>query len=717
MSEFHFLRPLWFVALIPALLLLLLLWRQRSRGGEWQPLVAPALLAHLLLETGQTVRRLPLLLLGLGWLLAVVALAGPTWQRQPQPVFNAPADRVIVLDMSPSMAATDLKPDRLTRARFVIRDLLSGLQEGRTALVVFGAEPHVVTPLTDDRATIEALLPALSVDIIPAPGDRAGPALRTAGTLLQRVGSTRGTVLLLSDGFTDPADSLDAVRQLRGQGVQVSVIGVGTTQGAPVPAAGGGFDSTADGAVQMARLDEAGLAALASAGAGRYQRSDAVQPDSLIEQTAGHDLTHAQQQDGHGLERWVEQGPWLLLPLLIIAAAGFRRGWLGVLVVLLLPPPPAQAFGWQDLWLRPDQQASRLLQQGDPKTAAERFQDPHWRATARYQAGDYAGAAEGFAGDQPDSAYNRGNALARDGRLQEALAAYDAALERQADHADARFNRELVEQLLREQQSQSEQSPQSGAPQDSQQGNESKDQKTGGGAQDSQQGNDSKDQPAGNGAQDSQQGSDSKDRPAGNGAQDSQQGSGSKGQPAGNGAQDQQQGSDSKDQQAGNGAQDSQQVQEEPAGGDANPSATEPSQRADAGADQAQPAGDQPEDRASDASPSAAASPADVQQGGQDKPGAEAQAAPSGQPSAAQASEQDAAPPRADSAAQARADVAPSAGEAAAAASAADQPVQKTEQDIAMEQWLRQVPDDPAGLLRRKFMLEHLRRLKGQPTP
>lgn len=695
MSEFHFLRPLWFVALIPALLLLLLLWRQRSRGGEWQPLVAPALLAHLLLETGQTVRRLPLLLLGLGWLLAVVALAGPTWQRQPQPVFNAPADRVIVLDMSPSMAATDVKPDRLTRARFVIRDLLSGLQEGHTALVVFGAEPHVVAPLTDDRATIEALLPALSVDIIPAPGDRAGPALRTAGTLLQRVGSTRGTVLLLSDGFTDPADSLDAVRQLRGQGVQVSVIGVGTAQGAPVPAAGGGFDSTADGAVQMARLDEAGLAALASAGAGRYQRSDAVQPDSLIEQTAGHDLTHAQQQDGHGLERWVEQGPWLLLPLLIIAAAGFRRGWLGVLVVLLLPPPPAQAFTWQDLWLRPDQQASRLLQQGDPKTAAERFQDPHWRATARYQAGDYAGAAEGFAGDQPDSAYNRGNALARDGRLQEALAAYDAALERQADHADARFNRELVEQLLREQQSQSEQSPQSGAPQDSQQGNESKDQQAGNGAQDQQQGSESKDQPAGNGAQDSQQG---QSEPPG-GKDDSDNGSPSASQTAG----DPQTGADAR-------------------------SADEPPQAADAGNDPAKPAGAKPEEGASAESRAAATPPpptqADAAQDGQDK--AAAQATPPGQqssPSAGadqsgpQASAPDAAPPRADSAAQARADVAPSAGEAAAAASAADQPVQKTEQDIAMEQWLRQVPDDPAGLLRRKFMLEHLRRLKGQPTP
>jgi Ca-activated chloride channel family protein len=254
MNEFHFLRPYWFAALVPALILLALLWRRRGRSSDWQQLVAPALLSHLLLEAGQRLRRLPLLLLGLGWLLAVVALAGPTWQRQPQPVFRAAIDRVLVLDMSPSMAATDLRPDRLSQARYTIRALLAAAREGRTALVVFGGEPHVVAPLTDDRATIEALLPALSVDIMPVPGNRAAPALRTAGELLQRVHSRNGAVLLLSDGVDDTADSLQAVRQLRGQGYRVSVLGTGTTQGAPVAAPGGGFARDAGGAVQLARL-------------------------------------------------------------------------------------------------------------------------------------------------------------------------------------------------------------------------------------------------------------------------------------------------------------------------------------------------------------------------------------------------------------------------------------------------------------------------------
>jgi Ca-activated chloride channel homolog len=719
MNEFHFLRPYWFAALLPALWLLILLWRHRSRGGDWQRLVAPALLSHLLLEAGQTLRRLPLLMLGLGWLLAVVALAGPTWQRQPQPVFRAAIDRVLVLDMSPSMAATDLKPDRLSQTRYAIRDLLAAASEGRTALVVFGGEPHVVTPLTDDRATIEALLPALSVDIMPQPGNRAAPALRTAGDLLQRVGSRNGTVLLLSDGVDDTADSLAAVRALRKDGYRVSVLGTGTLSGAPVAAPGGGFAQGADGAVQLARLDERGLQALASAGGGHYLRIGSGSPDTLIEQQAGHDLAHAL-SDTHGMDRWVEQGPWLLLPLLLLAAAGFRRGWLGVLVVLLVPPPPAHAFGWQDLWLRSDQQASHLLQQGDAKAAAERFRDPHWRATARYQSGDYAGAAREFAGAAPDSAYNRGNALARAGQLQQALAAYDSALKQRPGDADARFNRDLVENLLHRQQQQSQSSPQSGASKNSQSGQGSQPGKSGQGTQQGQSGQGSQPGKSGQGSQ------------QGNSGQDTQQGQSGQGSQQGKAGQGAQQGSAGKDAQSGKTAQAAQQNPAAKSAGNgdrqgqatagASPGQSKPD--ADdkvAAGQQALPAGNgQPKsaDEKAQANAAGANAAAAQSQDEQDRIAQQAQAASSSgvAQSGAQAQDRRATVSPPDSAAQARADVSPTSNPAAHAA-AGERPAPKTEQDIAMEQWLRQVPDDPAGLLRRKFMLEHLLRQKGQPTP
>jgi Ca-activated chloride channel family protein len=633
MTEFHFLRPAWFLALVPALLLLVLLWRRRGHGAAWRAFVSPALLPHLLLHRDQSVRRLPLVLLGVGWLLAVTALAGPTWERQPQPVYRAPADRVMVLDMSPSMAATDLKPDRLTRAHYVIRDLLSGVQEGRTALVVFGAEPHVVAPLTDDVATIEALLPALSVDILPVPGDRAGPALRTAGELLQRVGSTRGQVLLLSDGIDDPAASLEVIDALRGRGVQLSVLGVGTPEGAPLPAAGGGFEAAPDGGVRLARLEDSGLLVLARAGGGRYLRLGEGQPSVLLGQDVERGLAGAL-EDEQGIERWVEKGPWLLLPLLLIAAGGFRRGWLGVLVLLAIPVPQVQAFGWQDLWLRPDQQASRLLEQGEAAAAAERFRDPGWRATARYRAGDFAAAAEEFNGEDPDSSYNRGNALARAGRLPEALAAYDQALQQQPGNEDARFNRELIEKLLQEQQPQSGQGGSSDLPRDEQQAGTDQ----GDGAD--------KGEPQETAGSQTEQGE------AGD--------TGSMAQPG--------------QSQAGSGEEE----HSRSAGGE------RPEQMAGEGVPL--------EDRGVDPVPGQAG---EAEQARAD----------------IAASVDDATPEHSD------AQPAETAHDRQTLSTGLQQQEPMSEQDIALEQWLRQVPDDPAGLLRRKFLLEHLLRQKGHQTP
>ena len=156
-GDLHFIRPAWFAGLIPAALLLLLLCKSRAAQSGWDGLIAPQLLRHLMLGRDQRLRRLPLILLGSAWLLTVLSLAGPTWERQPQPVYRGSLDQVLVLDLSPSMARTDLQPDRVTRARFAITDLIAQSGEGRTALIVFGAEHHVVTPLTDDAPTVEQL--------------------------------------------------------------------------------------------------------------------------------------------------------------------------------------------------------------------------------------------------------------------------------------------------------------------------------------------------------------------------------------------------------------------------------------------------------------------------------------------------------------------------------------------------------------------------------
>jgi len=174
-------------------------------------------------------------------------------------------------------------------------------------------------------------------------------------------------------------------------------------------------------------------------------------------------------------DTWREEGPWIVLGLLPFAALLFRRGYLVVFLVLFLPAPQSRAADWQSLWKRPDQRAEELYRSGDAAAAAQMFEDPRWRAAAEHEIGEYESAIsdlEGFT--DPDSLYNKGNALARLGRYDEAIAAYESALEQAPDHEDARYNRDLLleqqKQQQQEQQSEGDESEQDREPSDEQTG-------------------------------------------------------------------------------------------------------------------------------------------------------------------------------------------------------------------------------------------------------
>ncbi len=454
--DFHFIRPYWLLALVP---LALLLWRlSRSSGGgqAWTGLVDPHLLRHLLSAENGRVRLVPLLLLGLGWLLGVLALAGPAWERLPRPVYQAQTYRVLVLDLSRSMNAQDLRPSRLAQARFEILDLLRRDTEGQTALLAYGAEPFVVSPLSTDTDTIAAQVPSLETGLLPVQGGkRTDQALRHAQDLLRQAGAPEGEVILISDGVENPAAAGEAARELADSGYRLSVLGMGTAKGAPVPQADGGFLKDASGAIMMPRLDVEVLSALASRGGGRYVQAspDDRDIDALLPDRPEAADRRSRQDDARS-DQWREQGPWLLLALLPLVALGFRKGWLSplVLLVFIIQPPPAQAFEWSDLWQRQDQRAAQIYAVGDHQQAAETFRRSDWRAASRYQAGDYAGALEELEGMQgTESAYNKGNALARMGKLEQAITAYDSVLADDSGHADAMHNRDLLQGLLDQQ--------------------------------------------------------------------------------------------------------------------------------------------------------------------------------------------------------------------------------------------------------------------------
>lgn len=456
-ANFHFLRPAWFYALIPAIALFLVLRSRFARSSNWEKTIDADLLPYLLEVPGRQVRKNPMLLLLIAWILASIAMAGPVWQKTPQPVHEREDALVVILDLTRSMYAVDVKPNRLVRARRKLLDLLESRKEGVTALVVFAGDAHTVSPLTDDTRTIAEMVPALGPEIMPAPGSQLAPALQLAFRLFKDGGVASGRILIITDEIRDVAESQSIAREHRFD-YPVSVLSVGTAEGAPISAdhlePDGGYLKDKNGALIIPRLDAASLQSFARVAGGRYS------PMTLTDEDLDYLLADGplpEQEQFRTLERdfdvWVEEGPWLLLLLLPLAALAFRRGWLWMLpLIMILPSERADASWWNDLWQTRDQQAIEAMQSGDAAHAAELFDDPDWRATAHYRGKDYSGAAKTWANiDTGDGKYNLGNALARDGNYEEAIKAYDEALAKDPDDEDAAFNKKLVEQLLQQQ--------------------------------------------------------------------------------------------------------------------------------------------------------------------------------------------------------------------------------------------------------------------------
>ena len=461
----HFIRPLW-LALVPMAVILPLVWRRLRRpSGDWSKVCDSHLLRWLSVgKAAARPSRSGPWLAGLVWLLAALALAGPSWQKLPDSSFTSRDARVLILDLSLSMLSEDLKPNRLAQAHFRLSDMLEAASEGQTGLVSYAGDACVVSPLTSDTNTIRNMLPALRPDVIPVSGSRPDRALELAAELLKRSGMARGEILLISDSGSRAAANVAA--KLAKQGTFTSVLAVGTVQGAPIPS-GEGFVSDSNGNIVVARLERDALQAIASAGGGKYSElttgSTATSPWVAVE---GSEFSR--KDDALG-ERWKDAGPWLLLVLLPLVAFSFRRGLLFAMPLLVLPglllSTDAKAGLWDDLWATRDQQAQAALRDERAADAAVLAKNPEIAGEAFYRSGDYVNAGQSWSQvkegqDLADSHYNRGNSMAQTGEFEAAIAAYDAALELNPEMEDAIFNRDLVEQMKQEQEQQEQQEQQ-----------------------------------------------------------------------------------------------------------------------------------------------------------------------------------------------------------------------------------------------------------------
>ena len=449
----HWLRLWW---LLPAPLLGWLVWRlwnRQKRVGRWQMILPSAF--HSVLLSGGSGResKLPWIALAFGWLLALLALFGPSWQRVEQTSQRPVDPLVVLLELTPEMLAADSPPSRLEQARRKLLDLLQARSDSQTAIVVYAGSAHTLVPLSDDLGTSKNLLDAIRPSIMPESGQRADLGVIKALDLLKQGDLGVGRVLWIGSSLTE-AERQGIRQAMGGRAPQLLMLGVGTAQGAPVTQEKGGFLKDAQGGILVPRLDSVSLKDFADERGGQYTPLRLDDGDlrelGLLD---GPKELRSQGQTVH-LDSWSDQGYWLLLPLLLLAACAGRRGWLFCLPLLLMAAPqPSYAFDgktdfFQSLWRRPDQQGQHLLERHRPAEAAQRFEDIQWQGIALYEAGDYAGAAQRFAqGNTAADHYNRGNALAKSGELDAAIDAYEQALERQPEFPAATANRALVEDM------------------------------------------------------------------------------------------------------------------------------------------------------------------------------------------------------------------------------------------------------------------------------
>lgn len=460
LDNLHFNHPYFLWALIP---LALVLWRtvwSVATVDAWEKVIDPRLLSFLLQGKQGAGRDWAKWVLALGWLLSVIALADPVWEKIPRPIFQTNTARVIVLDLSNSMLIDDLNPSRLMRARFKIEDILSTEEEGQIGLVVFAGDAFTASPLARDPDTIRSLLQVLEPQIMPVQGSRVDLGLAKAQGLLEQANISHGQILLIADGISEQKQAQAVAKKISEAGHTISVLGVGTDAGGDL--------NFRTGQTVTVTLETDKLKQIAQLGGGEYHQitsSDADLNAVVLKPVSGENQAAVLAADLNA-EDWKSTGPYLLFLLLPFAALAFRKGWLlqlmltTSLISVMAAPQPAMAADWQKtlstqwekLWHNQEQRADKAFEHKQYNDTIILSDDPLKRGTAAYKNEEYQAALDNFSQQESAAAhYNAGNALVKMQQYQKAIEAYDKALAIDPNMADAIANKKLAEALLKQQ--------------------------------------------------------------------------------------------------------------------------------------------------------------------------------------------------------------------------------------------------------------------------
>ena len=414
-QDFHFLRPYWLIGLILPVLIYLKSYSQQKAESAWSKVCDENLLDFLLIKSNGEKRKWPMISAVVAVLFLVVALAGPTWSKKSNPALSVENPVMIMLNMSGDMWQKDVSPSRIERAKYVIKDLVKTLKNTESGLIVYSKEPFMITPLTEDAAIIDNLLPALEMNIMPENGDRLDRAIDLAVERMQEAALPSGNIVVLTANVGERFDAaLESASKAAAAGYDVDI-------------------------VNMSSQNNDKLKMVAEKGRGLYISYNKGL-DLLIKKI--NDITAKEIKQSQNMQTvWNDMGWYFLwLPALLLLGY-FRRGLLVIVIMFLLFGQPVQA-SW---FLNDNQEALKNFKEHNYGAAAEKFTDTQWKASAAYKSGDYDAAFKNFAkGNDVTALYNQGNALAKGGKIDEAIKKYEEVLQQQPDFEDAKFNLEYL---------------------------------------------------------------------------------------------------------------------------------------------------------------------------------------------------------------------------------------------------------------------------------
>jgi Ca-activated chloride channel family protein len=358
-NNFHFLRPyLLFLLLLP-ILLYVRYYKISNLQSSWQKVIDERLLNYLLVKGSAQKRKVYAIVSFLAMIVAIIASAGPSFQKIEVPAFETQNPLIIALNMSSDMNETDIMPNRLSRAKYKIDDLLSLLKGVQAGLMVYSSEPFVISPLTDDMKILQNLIPAVNYDIMPANGDRLDRAIKLGVERIYASGFNYGSMIIFTSDVGQKFDlAVAEAKNALSKNIKINIVGVSS------------------------KTNEK-LKILADAGGGVYW--NIKNEDNMIRSFADNiNSKNNIMEQGKNLRTiWLDAGWYLLVIPLLCCLALFRKGIL-IVGFLLVSSNAFAGFVYSD-----NQEGFRAYNQGDYKTAVEKFEDNNWLGSGYYKLGDY----------------------------------------------------------------------------------------------------------------------------------------------------------------------------------------------------------------------------------------------------------------------------------------------------------------------------------------